>query len=451
MIDIAVATQQKTLSPQEIIDFFSAKEIDADWSFAGAKPSDTGKWTHDYHRYPAKFIPQLVERLFNEYLPARDARVNLQRQLTEQKTLGVNDPFMGCGTTIVSAIARGFIASGTDVNRIAFLITKVKATPIKPEYLAEKIDAFLSALSQSSEPLIPQNHIERIKYWFTDETADELGRMLRVIQREDDVTIRDFFLVAFSHILKTCSVWLQGSTKPTRDPHKKPVKPFDALRRHLRKMQRGNEAFYKIVPPKTREHLGEYLQIKIGDARKQAAPDASVDLIVSSSPYVTSYEYADLHQLSTIWLDFADDLSEYRRAFIGTSYKSSDDREPRSEIARDIVQRMSDASAKMAREVEAFFVDMQQVFDESYRVLKPGGHCCYVIGNTQLKGVDILNAEAFADSLQHSGFALDRIIKREIPSKILPQKRDKKTGRFASNQDADAEAYPIEYIVIGRK
>ena len=437
MIDIAATAQQKTKSPQEIIDLFNAKEIDADWSFVQAKPSDTGKWTHDYHRYPAKFIPQLVERLFDEYLPTRDAHVN--------------DPFMGCGTTIVSAISRGFTASGTDVNRIAFLITKVKATPIQPEYLAKKTDAFLSALRQDSEPLIPQNHIERIKYWFSDETAGNLGGILRAINEEEDETARDFFLVAFSHILKACSAWLQGSTKPTRDPNKKPVKPRDALRRHLRKMQRGNEAFYNIVPPQTREHLGEYLQIEIGDARRQAAPDASVDLIVSSSPYVTSYEYADLHQLSTIWLDFADNLSEYRKAFIGTSYKSSEDRKPRSQIARDIVQRMSEASAKMAREVETFFVDMEQVFDESYRILKPGRRCCYVIGNTQLKGVDILNAQAFADSLQHAGFALDRLIKREIPSKILPQKRDKKTGRFASNQDADSEAYPIEHIVIGCK
>ena len=448
---IASALMTQTRSPQEIIDLFKTKTVDADWSFREATPSDTGKWTHDYHRYPAKFIPQLVERLFDEYLPTRDAHVNPQRQLTALKTLGVNDPFMGCGTTIVSAISRGFIASGTDVNRIAFLITKVKATPIQPEYLAKKISAFLSALSQDIEPLIPQNHIERIKYWFSDEIANDLGRILRAINEEEEEIVRDFFLVAFSHILKTCSVWLQTSTKPTRDPSKQPAKPFDALRRHLRKMQRGNEAFYNIVPPKTREHLGEYLQIKIGDARKQAAPDASVELIVSSSPYVTSYEYADLHQLSTIWLDFTDDLSEYRKAFIGTSYKSSDARKPRSQIARDIVEKMSQASAKMAREVETYFVDMESVFDESFRILKPGGRCCYVIGNTQLKGVDILNAEAFADSLQHSGFALDRIIKREIPSKILPQKRDKKTGRFASNQDADAEAYPIEYIVIGRK
>ncbi len=434
VIDRALTTQPK--SPQEIIDLFKTKTVDVDWSFREAKPADTGKWTHDHHRYPAKFIPQLDERLFDEYLPTRDAHVN--------------DLFMGCGTTIVSAISRGFAASGTDINRIAFLISQVKATPIEPDYLKKKIDAVLAALkNEKIAPAIPQRHIKRIKYWFTDETADELGRMLRVIRREDDTIIRDFFLVAFSHILKTCSIWLQGSTKPTRDPSKKPAKSLDALRRHLRKMQRGNTEYYNVVPSRTRERLSEYLQIKIGDARQQPARDASVDLIVSSSPYVISYEYADLHQLSTIWLDFTDDLIEYRKEFIGTSYKSSNDCKPMSQIAHGIVMAMSETSAKVAREVEAFFVDMQQVFDESYRILKPGGRCCYVIGNTQLKGVDILNAEAFAESLQHSGFAIDRIIRREIPSKILPHKRDKKTGRFASNQHA--EAYPIVYIVMGRK
>jgi len=62
-----------------------------------------------------------------------------------------------------------------------------------------------------------------------------------------------------------------------------------------------------------------------------------------------------------------------------------------------------------------------------------------------------LNAQVFAESLQYAGFKLDRLIVREIPSKILPQKRDEQTGRFASAQNASTEAYPIEYIVIGIK
>ena len=126
-----------------------------------------------------------------------------------------------------------------------------------------------------------------------------------------DDKIRDFFLVAFSHILKNCSIWLQGSTKPTRDFKKKPTKPSDVLKKHLRKMQRGNNDFYKIVPQKVRKNFNDYLNIKIGSAKHQPLSDNSIDLIITSSPYVTSYEYADLHQLSTIWLDLTDNLTEY--------------------------------------------------------------------------------------------------------------------------------------------
>lgn len=441
-------TQRTTKSPEEIINLFNTKKVDEDWSFVGYKPSDTGKWTHDYHRYPAKFIPQLVERLIDEYIHKEEAHIN--------------DPFMGCGTTIATAISKGFKASGTDVNKIAYLITKVKATPIQPEYLNKKIGQLISRLSALNgtqatlfndkiEPLIPQKHIDRINYWFTEENKNELGKILRVIYSEEDETIRNFFLVAFSHILKNCSIWLQGSTKPTRDLEKKQVKPYDALRRHLMKMRSGNDAFYEIVPDRIRKNINQYLSIEIEDARKQPVSDETVDLVITSSPYVTSYEYADLHQLSTIWLDLAEDLMEYKKEFIGTSYKKYENKKLRSSIAMDIVDKMSKKSRKMAKEIKAFFLDMEEVFDESFRILKHGGRCCYVIGNTKLKGVDILNAEVFAESLQYSCFKFDRLIKREIPSKILPQKRDEKTGRFANNHEANSEAYPIEYIVIGLK
>ncbi|MCZ7399349.1 MAG: DNA methyltransferase [Candidatus Methanoperedens sp.] len=445
--------QQTIASPDELINLFNIKEIDKEWSFEDFKKSETGKWTHDYHRYPAKFIPQLVEKLIDEYIFYKDAYIN--------------DPFMGCGTTMVTAISRGFKASGTDINKVAHLITKVKSTPINPEYLDRKIRQLLSKLKFLDEnqkapfderiwPLVPRKHIDRINYWFTEKNKNELGKILRVIYDEEDETIRDFFLVAFSHILKRCSIWLQGSTKPTRTKptknlKKKPVKPYEAFRNHLKKMQRGNDIFYDEVPANIKENLTKYLNIKVGDARKQPVSENSIDLIVSSSPFVTSYEYADLHQLSTIWLEFADDLKEYRGEFIGTSYKKYEHKRLKSKIGKDIVVKMTKKSKKMAKEIEAFFIDMQEVFDESFRILKHGSRCCYVIGDTKLRGIDILNAEVFAESLQQSGFKLDKIIKREIPLKILPQKRDEKTGKFANNHDANSEAYPIEYIVIGLK
>jgi hypothetical protein len=433
---------------KKIIELFNNLKVNKSWSFEEYKPSETSKWTHKYHKYPAKFIPQLVEKLFDKYINSDEAYIN--------------DPFIGSGTTIVSAVSRGFKASGTDINKIACLITKVKANPIEPSYLEHNIKTFLgqikyigspqqTLLDEKIEPLIPEKHEERIDYWFSAENKLILGKILRIIQEIEDVHIRDFLKVAFSHILKNCSIWLQKSTKPTRDLTKKPSKPFKMLKYHLRRMIRGNNEFYNIVPQKIRDNIQSYLNIKIGDAKKQPVEDDSIDLIVSSSPYVTSYEYADLHQLSTIWFDYADDLKKYREDFIGTAYKEYKNKIPKSQIALEIIDDMSKKNEKVANEINSFFVDMDEVFDESYRILKMGARCCYVIGNTALKGIKILNAEVFAESLQYAGYTLDKVIKREIPSKILPQKRDKKTGQFAPADEADTEAYPVEYIIIGLK
>jgi len=438
------------INDKSISTIFTQKEVDNEWSFENTKPSDRGKWTHSYHRYPAKFIPQIVEKLMDKYIE-------------ENEKVSINDPFFGCGTTIVSAISRGYHASGTDINKIAYLMAKVKSTPIDPPLIQRKVIDFLARIQPEAakqatlindfeiESIVPEKHQERIDYWFDKQTKEKLGKILALIQIEKDKIIQDFFKVAFSHSLKNCSIWLQSSTKPTRDMNKKIPEPYTVLKRHLNKMVRGNKAFYEVVPETMKQNHSKFLNIKINDARKQPVKNDSVDLIVTSSPYVTSYEYADLHQLSTLWFDLVDDLSEYRKEFIGTAHKQYEGKEVKSSTGKKIVEQMINKNKKLARNIEAFFIDMQEVFDESARILKTGGRCCYVIGNTKLKGVEINNAQVFAQNLGYSGLAFDRLIKREIHSKLLPQKRDEKTGRFASNDTADTEAYPVEYIVIGKK
>ncbi len=441
-------SKNRFLSADQILDKFKNKGIDPDWSFEGTTPSQTSKLTHCYHRYPAKFIPQLVEKLMDEFLIGYDS-------------FQVNDLFMGSGTTLACAITRGYFTSGTDINYSAELITRAKCTPLEPAFLQTKVNKFLSDLNFLEEkilfipkrfnPKIPETKIQRIQYWFDEKTIEELGIILARINSEKDGNIQLFLKCCFSHILKTCSRWLMGSTKPTIDKNKKSVKPLVAFKRQLKKMTRGNEAFWGVVPENVRKNINKYLIMKRQDARHQPVESNSVDIQITSSPYVTSYEYADLHQLTTIWLEPEIDLKEYKKKFIGTAAKSNGVRILKSQIGKDIEEKLQAVDKKMADEVEAFFVDMQECFDETYRILKKGGRCCYVIGNTKLKGVDILNAEVFAESMQYSGLLIDRIIKREIPSKILPSKRDAKTGRFAANDNADSFAYPTEYIVIGKK
>ncbi|MDP3013571.1 MAG: DNA methyltransferase, partial [Candidatus Subteraquimicrobiales bacterium] len=282
---------QKIYTPSEIVELFQTKNVEKDWSFIEYKPSDTSKLTHCYHRYPAKFIPQLVEKLMDEYL-------------VEIREPHVNDLFMGSGTTIACAISRGYRASGTDINYISELITRAKSTPIDPVMFRRKIEELLADLSfleseilfsKPVKPYIPKANIERIDYWFKPEVKEELGIILARIREEDNINIRNFFIVCFSHILKTVSIWLMGSTKPTRDFNKKIQKPIICFKRHLKKMERGNKTFWAIVPEHIKSNSDLYLNIKRGDAKNQPVGDETVDIQITSSPYVTSYEYADLH------------------------------------------------------------------------------------------------------------------------------------------------------------
>ncbi len=86
------------------------------------------------------------------------------------------------------------------------------------------------------------------------------------------------------------------------------------------------------------------------------------------------------------------------------------------------------------------------------RVLKKGGKACIVIGNTQFKGVKILNAEVFKEQFENIGFRTYNIIHREIPSKMLPSTRDISSGQFVKSTKSELKLeYPTEYILIMEK
>ena len=190
--------------------------------------------------------------------------------------------------------------------------------------------------------------------------------------------------------------------------------------------------------------------IKCGDSRKLPFKNNNAQLIITSPPYVTSYEYADLHQLPSLWLGYLKDLSVFRQRFIGSSHKSRAPIDLKSSLANKIILQLG--KNKKAEGVRNYFADMLESFIEMKRVLKQGGKVCVVIGNTEFKGVKIRNAEVFKEQLENIGFNIYTIIHREIPSKMLPSTRDKDTGRFIkSNGKNLKKVYPTEYILIVEK
>jgi len=196
-------------------EYFRHKNIDYSWSFSDKTIKDTSYITHGYYTYPAKFIPQLAERLIKENSAEGDI---------------VIDPFMGSGTTVVEAIVNNRVGIGTDINEIANLLAKVKTTPIDNTILAEEFykienDLIKRLNGQFEQALknallkVPDN--ERIDYWFLPEQKEKLAIILERVLEIENQDIQNFFLVTFAQILKSSSIWLQKSVIPTRDLNKK--------------------------------------------------------------------------------------------------------------------------------------------------------------------------------------------------------------------------------------
>lgn len=413
---------------------FEEIPVDEDWCFKNVRSIE--QWTHGYHRYPAKFLPNLVKKLIEEYTQPNDLVV---------------DFFAGCGTTLVEAKIHGRQSIGVDINPVAELITKAKINPIPPLELELEFTTFIAQFD-SFEPANFSNlslH-DRIDYWFSTEHKCKIAFLYQKVLLLPDEKIRTFFLVSLSHILKNCSKWLQSSTKPQIDPNKPPVDPFKAFKIHTKQMIKKNSEFFNQLKKDNNLHID--CEIKLEDARHTSLQSNSVGAIITSPPYVTSYEYADIHQLTAYWYDYVTDLQLFRKKFIGTFYSLNQDTTVNSELGQKIVSELLIKDKRKAKEVANYFNDMQAVATEMHRVLKIGGKVCLVIGNTTFLDVKVESAEVFRELLRNLDFEFVNIIKRSIPNKLIPTIRDKVSGRFSKLDNKDSKfVYPEEYILIARK
>ncbi len=421
-----------------------------DWSFSDVNRKDTNSFTHGYHRYPAKFIPQIVRRLIEDFAPNGNEVIC--------------DPFGGCGTTLVEAKLSGRKSIGFDINPISKLITQAKATPINSNLINNARVEFVKnyEMNCKKKHLKKANRHYRINYWFDEVTVNELDKIYEAIKEIKNQKVRKFFMCAFSHNLKTCSRWLMKSIKPTIDKKKNISDPITSFLRHLDSMIKKNKLFYEelLLTGNITTSANMYRR---DSTKRLPLDDSSINLVITSPPYVTSYEYADLHELSLIWFGddnqtfkkwgkFSDNFRDFRRQFIGTSYKRQKTGQLNSSIAEQIIDDLSSSGRTLANDVENYFFDMKKAFREIYRILKINGKACIIIGNTTLKGVDILNAEVAVEQMTNLGFRKVDFIKREVPNKMISPWRDKETGKFTNlNNPRKIRAYEFEYVIVMEK
>ena len=390
---------------------------------------------HKIHAYPAKFPAFITTKAIDYY-----------ENETGRKPLKIGDIFCGCGTTAFEARQNNIDFWGCDINPVATMIAKVKSTNYSTKNIERYYTEIICLYKRGEKFNYFNNASERLMYWYKATQYNDLYRLKKSILEviPEKSKYRLFFLCAFSNILKATSKWLTKSIKPQVDPYKREMEVLTAFSEQIKNMIVANNELVEGIESKT--------IIKTGNVIENSWNLTKVDLIITSPPYVTSYEYADLHQLSSLWLDFAEDYRDLREGTIGSQHHDYDfEKEIKrlNKIGFRIVALLMDQHKSKAKSVAKYFLDMQKVANKSFEMLNENGLALFVIGNTEYKNVRINNAKHLVESLFSSGFSNVNITKRKISNKILTPYRDSR-GKF-TKQDVGRKVYSEEFIVIGRK
>lgn len=390
---------------------------------------------HRIHPYPAKFPAHIPSRAFAH---AERSGVHVKR---------VGDIFCGCGTVAIESRRRGFEFWGCDINPVAALIARVKSHDYLPREIAglglEVSRAYESASDVAQLSALARSALLR---WFTEAQFRRLAKLLNAIYQVAATPGRERELLecAFSAIVKATSQWKPRSTKPAHDVTHVPGLPLPLFRRQLKLFESAWAERERFDAPAA--------SIEIANATKSSGYRGQLDLLITSPPYATSYEYADLHQLSLLWLGFLDDHRQLRPHMVGSAFNRSTFASQFKKLNRTATHlsfSMFGRCPTTAAALATYYLDMQAVAEEAFTLVAPGGMAMFVTGNTRIKGVELDNAKQLAEALTDAGFSNLDIGRRKISNKKNTPHRHS-SGRL-SNDPTDVQVYAHEYILIAEK
>ena len=153
-----------------------------------------------------------------------------------------------------------------------------------------------------------------------------------------------------------------------------------------------------------------------GDARDLPIEDNSIDMVITSPPYLNAIDYMRGHKLSLVWMGYSiKSLRSVRSDNIGSerSFDKTQDR-----YLWTILERMGDMEQLERLHqniVIRYLQDMDNVFSECKRVMKQKAQAVFVIGDSAVRGVYVKNSEGLIGLAGKNGLKLVSKKVRPIP------------------------------------
>lgn len=356
------------------------------------------------------------------------------------RRLRVLDPMTGSGTTIVVARALGHEAIGFDTDPLAILLARTWCSDVTENSIRHAAEWVYKRATHHAGKIpvrlaYPLNTDDEtrafVRYWFNKPNRRQLAALAQSISKIRNNTVQCILWCAFSRLIITKQAGASRAidvshSRPHRAPNnKKPVRPLNHFMRNV-------QSVITAMPFKASDKNRPLALVRRADARHLPLRSSTVDVVISSPPYINAIDYLRGHKFSLVWMGHTiGEIRQLRASNIGTEVSAGVDF-GNSNVAAAL-GKMGNLDRLPLREkcwLARYASDMDKSMEEIARVLVPKGRLILVVGDQTIRGLYIRNSRALAYLGKRHGFRLTRLRRRTIPPnrRYLPPPSYKTSG-----------------------
>ncbi len=408
--------------------------------------------THFIHKYPAKLLQHIPHFLLNN-------------DILSHKNDLVFDPFMGSGTVPLETILSGRKAIGTDINPLAALISRVKTTSYNPEELVKTFVDILQRFRNNKKRVFGNPNVINLEHWYNQKSINSLMKLKYTINEIKDIKTREFFQLSFSTCLRKFSFadprisvpvkiniskfteghWLQKHAQDHLNfMENNDVLSFfeDVVNKNIKRCEDLNRRLKENYNTKPKAAILDY---DIRSIPNSILEENSVQLIITSPPYVSAQKYIRSSRLNIEWLTLGEEPTKfYDKKSIGREHIAKEEITllvPTEIKSLDsIIKKIHKKNPTRAYITQSYMLEMKDTFKYLYKVVKNNGYFVMVIGNNTIAGYEFETQKFLVEIAENLGFSTELVLIDDIKSRGLMTKRNKTASTISR-----------EYVVIFKK
>lgn len=371
--------------------------------------------THGFHKYPAKFIPDIPKWAIEKYLNGKKGKTIL-------------DPFCGSGTTLVEGVLAGHNVIGIDVDPLSLWISKVKTTRVDIAHLVD-ISVWLIKGVRAGNKGGFKPECETIGHWFSSDAIAKLSTIRGLInaipekfgENRETKDIYDLLMICFSSIIRRVSN-ADNESQKTYVSHTQTKQPEEVNSLFLSQLEVFTcriSHFSELVNPELRK---KYINSSSSESLEKYLDGEKISLVITSPPYIKAIDYIYNQMVELFWvgdlfeMQTQEKQNSQKGRYIGNKSMKKPEFSDYNPYENPLgidgldekLQQIFDTDKKNGHRHSyvtfKYFSDMEKHFSQINKYLKKGTHYVVVVGGSSVSSVYFETAEFIIQIAQKNGF-----------------------------------------------